>query len=714
MSCSLSRLFAPVGVAIVGATPSGGPVSRLVSYITKFGYRGRVFLVNPKYAGEPGYVGSVTEVDEAAIDVAVIAVRSHLVPSVLDECATRKVPFAIVLTSGFAELGGEGQGIQNDILNIAHDAGIRLLGPNCNGLINVLDRTVLSTASGLEDLRRLDRGSAAFIAQSGGVLVTLLQWAHERGLGLAACVSVGNQADLTAADILGHIGRDSRVRVIGAYLEDIRHPRQFVMAVEQARTAGKAVVLLRGGRSVMGHKAAASHTGALATDDKALDTILSARGVIVVDGLSDLFEAVYTLSIARKATGGRVACLTSSGGGKVLLADGAEATGTQLANFSGATISKLRAILPPFATADNPLDVTQRALDQPAVFRECLTAILEDTNVGWAIVHPSSARQFGEPMSMVVADVANKVAKPLSILWTGGSLRRKVRAQLHRANVPVTFDYAPCLRAVASAMNGSPYVPRKIYGPHRLAKNVATALRQKSSQQRLLDELEAKEILALYGVPIPREKIATDSDSAAALADEIGYPVVLKVLSADVAHKSDIGGVAIDLRSEADVRAAFERINKAVRSARPDARIRGILVQEMVCGGTEFFIGGRVHPELGPLVTFGTGGLNVELERDAVLAEAPLSENEANQLMRHARAAQRLKEFRGRPAGDMPALVDALVAVSQLLSDQAEQLAELDVNPVIVLPHGKGVIAVDALICLAAGGASSLSGSVVK
>ena len=308
---------------------------------------------------------------------------------------------------------------------------------------------------------------------------------------------------------------------------------------------------------------------------------------------------------------------------------------------------------------------------------------------------------------MVVADVANKVAKPLSILWTGGSLRRQVRAQLHRANVPVTFDYGPCLRAVAAAMNGSPYVPRKICGPHRLAKSVATALRQKSSQQRLLDELEAKEILALYGVPIPREKIATDPDSAAALAGEIGYPVVLKVLSADIAHKSDIGGVAIDLRSEADVRAAFERINETVRSARPDAHIRGILVQEMVRGGTEFFIGGRVHPELGPLVTFGTGGLEVEVEADAVLAEAPLSEEEAARMIQSSRAAKRLNGFRGRSAGDLPALVRGLVTVSRLLADHSDEITELDVNPLVVLPYGKGVVAVDALMLLRRNGTTS-------
>lgn len=702
MSFALSRLFCPGGVAVVGATPAGGPISRLVNYIKRFGYRGRLVLVNPKYAGEPGYVGSMRDVSQGELDVAVIAVRSGLVPRVLEECGERRVPFAIVLTSGFSELGEEGRRLESDVLKIARASGIRLLGPNCNGLINPLDRTVLSTASGLEDLRRVQSGNAAFVAQSGGVLVTLLQWSRERGLGLAACVSVGNQTDLAAGDILDHLGRDSRVRVVGAYLEEVRHPQRFLAAVDQARAAGKSVVLLRAGRSAQGRKAAASHTGALATDDRALDTVLAARGVVAVADLGELFEAVYTLAVGKRARGGRVACLTSSGGGKVLLADSADAAGLQLAGFAETTTDRLRKVLPPFATADNPLDVTQRALDEPVVFRECLAAILDDPGVGWVIVHPSSAREFGEPMSLSVAEAAAKVAKPVSLLWTGGALQRGVRNRLHRASVPVAFDYGPCLRAAAAsiAADASLHLSSQTARRHPAAAEVAAAIREKSATGVALDEVEAKRILALYGVPVAREGVATDSDGAVRVAERIGYPVVLKIVSPDLHHKSDIGGVAIDLRSSTDVRIAFQQLEVAVRRARPDARIRGVVVQEMVRGGTEVFVGGRVHPELGPLVTFGTGGLQVEVEDDAALAEAPLSEEEAARMVQSTRIAKRLRGFRASPPGDVPALVRALVNVSRLLADHSDCIAELDVNPLVVLPDLQGVIAVDALMLL--------------
>jgi acetate---CoA ligase (ADP-forming) len=698
MDSPFSRLFCPASVAVVGATAGKGPVSRLVNYIKRFGYRGQVFLVNPKYDGEAGYIGSVHDVPEGKIDVAVVAVRSQLVPRVLEECAVRRVPFAIVLTSGFAELGEEGRHLEQEVLKIARTGGVRLLGPNCNGLINPLDRTVLSTASGLEDLRRIQRGGAAFVAQSGGVLVTLLQWSHDRGLGLAGCVSVGNQTDITAGDILDHLAQDPRVRVIGAYLEEVRRPQGFVAGVERARAAGKPVVLLRAGRSAQGR----NHTGALATDDRALDAVLAARGVVAAADLGELFEAVYALAVGKKAKRGGVACLTSSGGGKVLLADSADAAGLQLAEFAGATTDRLRKVLPPFATADNPLDVTQRALDEPVVFRECLAAILDDPSVGWVIIHPSSAREFGEPMSLAVADVAAKVVTPVSVLWTGGTLRRSVRNRLHQASVPVAFDYRPCLRAVAavSATSASPRLTPPRVDPHPAAAEVTNVLREKSRTGTLLDEREAKRILARYGVPVTREEVVMNPEAAVQAADRIGYPVVLKVLSPDLLHKSDVGGVATDLRHSAEVLVAFERIDKAVRSARPDARVLGFLVQEMVRDGTESFVGGRVHSELGPLVTFGTGGLQVEVEEDVALAEAPLSEEDAARMIQSTRIAKRLNGFRASPKGDIPALVRALVIISQLLADHSDRILELDVNPLMVLPESNGVVAVDALMLL--------------
>lgn len=687
---------------MVGATPGKGPVARLVSYIKRFGYRGSLFLVNPKYIGEPGYIGSVRDVREGDIDVAVIAVRSQLVPGVLEDCAARKVPFAIVLTSGFAELGEEGQRLEQEVEKIARKGGIRLLGPNCNGLISPLDRTILSTASGLEDLRRIRRGSAAFVAQSGGVLVTLLQWSHDRGLGLAGCVSVGNQTDLTAGDIVDHLAQDRRVRVIGAYLEEVRRPQGFLAGAERARAAGKTVVLLRAGRSTQGRTAAASHTGAVATDERALDAILAARGVVEVADLGELFEVVYALAVGKMPKSSGVACLTSSGGGKVLLADSADSSGVQLAAFGEPTVDRLRHVLPPFATSDNPLDVTQRALDDPVVFRECLGAILDDPGVGSVIVHPSSAKQFGEPMSLSVAEAAAKATKPVSLLWTGGLLRRRVRNRLHRARVPVTFDYKACLRAVAASLVASaPLQPsRQRADRHPAAAEVAAAIGKKIKSHAALDEADAKRILALYGVSIAREEIAANAAKAVEIAERIGYPVVVKILSSDVPHKSDIGGVEIDLRNRDDVRSAVDQIKKAVRRAKPDARIRGFLVQEMVRGGTEVFVGGRVHPELGPFLTFGAGGWDVELNGEVVLAEAPLSMAGAARLIQSARVSKRLDGFRGRPPGDLPALARALVSISQLLADHSNEITELDVNPLVVLPREKGVIAVDALMLL--------------
>jgi acetyltransferase len=702
---NLDPFFTPSSVAVIGASTDPKKLGfAVLKNLVDGGYAqiGKVYPINLTASEILGYQAypSVLDVPET-IDLAVIVIPYPLVPEALRTCGEKGIPAAIVISAGFREAGREGLERELELVSIAKEFGIRLIGPNCLGVIDTFTPLNASFAAGTPP-----GGPMAFMSQSGALGTAVLDIALAGRLGLSKFVSLGNKADVNEIDLLQAWREDEHTRVIMIYSEGMPNGQEFIQVARQVSTR-KPIVAIKSGVTQSGSRAVSSHTGSLAGSEQAYRAAFRQAGVLRAESMQELFDIALALGYQPLLKDDRIAIITNAGGPGILATDALERNGLSLARFENKTITTLQQYLPDAASAANPVDVLGDA--RADRYRFALEAVSADPNVdGLLVVLTPQAMTEIEATAQAVGSLAKTIDKPVLTCFMGEARVEAGINLLQSLDVP-NYPFPERAALAFKAMSDQ----RRVIA--RPAPDYASFTVDQNAVSQVLDEIrragrlsigdsEARRILTAYGLPIPKSEVAPNPETAIELASQIGYPVVLKIASPDILHKTDVGGVKVGLRNAEEVRDAFELMVYRAQRYVPDARIWGCLVQEMVPdGGQEVLVGMNRDPQFGPLVTFGLGGIFVEILKDVTFRVAPFSRQEAEEMLGEIRAHALLDGVRGKPALDKAAIVDALLRVGQLVQDFPE-IVELDINPLMVYPRGHGAgqsaIAIDMRLIL--------------
>lgn len=693
-------LFNPRSIAVVGASTRANSVGRAVlSNILLHGYTGVVYPVNPKATSILGVRAhpSVLEIPEE-VDLAVIIIPSGAVPHVLEQCGERGIKGGVVISAGFKELGAEGAKREEAAGQVARRFGIRLIGPNCLGIINT-DPQVSLNASFARTMPR--PGNIAFISQSGAIGVAALEYAEAERIGLSKFVSVGNKADVNENDLLAYLKDDPQTDVILLYLEDLTDPKGFIQLAQEV-SRNKPILAIKSGRTMEGAKAASSHTGALAGSDEAYDSLFAQCGVLRVESLEDLFDYAVAFATQPLPKGKRVAIVTNAGGPGIMATDACVRYGLTIAPLQEATRTKLREGLLLTAPVDNPVDVLGDAGEDR--YALAIEGVLADEGVDGLIVISTPQLMTDLPSIAAAAGrIAPNHGKPtLVCLMATGDVMEEVLTTLTAARLPHYQFPEDAARALAAMARYASWIhrPQAEVKPFTDVDREAVErvlARAQQESRHFLPEPEAYEILQAYRFPVLPFRWTHTEDETVQAAEAIGYPVVVKVVSPDIPHKVDVGGIRLHLANEEDVRRAYREMLAAVQAARPDARLDGVVVQKMIKGGKETILGMKRDPHFGPLLLFGLGGTYVEIFKDVTVRIAPITELDAHQMFQQLKSFQILAGYRGEAPSDLEAIAQCLERLSQLALD-FPILHELDINPLVVFGKGEGAVAIDARI----------------
>lgn len=702
-AASLRPFFQPRAVAVVGASRNPANIgARILGALVASEFRGAIFPVNPQatsVASLPAYA-SVRDLPQTP-DLAVIAVPRDAVEGVIDDCAARAVRAVVVITAGFAEVSAEGRQAQQRLVEKVRGYGMRMVGPNCLGLLNT-DPAVKLNASFAPNFP--PQGRVAFCSQSGALGLAIIALARQRNLGLSCFVSVGNKADVSSNDLLQYWEEDPQTDVVLLYLESFGNPRRFARIANRVARR-KPIVAVKAGRTRAGGRAAGSHTAALAASDVAVDAMFHQTGVIRADTLDEMFDLALALSNQPLPGGRRVGILTNAGGLGILCADACEAGGLAVAPLSERTRQLLRQFLPATASVANPVDMIASASADD--FRQAVDILLTSGELDSLIVLTIHVGLTDIPAiaGQVHAGVAASRArggqnKPvLTCFMDGGTtLTAPARAGERLPN----YEFPECAARVLSKIaayaewrNGPAGIILDFDDLKPAAARVACQTHLAKRGAGWLSAGELRQVLTAFGLPLPRANICQSADDAARSAAEIGFPVALKLVSSEIVHKTEIGGVQLDLRDEAAVRAAFDTIRgRLARENKLDA-MDGVLVQPMISGGVEVMVGVTQDPSFGPLIGFGLGGIHVEILKDVCFRVTPITDHDAKEMVRSIRGYPLLEGYRGHPPADIPAIEELLLRVARLIEELPE-IGELDLNPVFALPPGQGCVIVDA------------------
>jgi acetate---CoA ligase (ADP-forming) len=708
-AAELNPFFYPDSVAVIGASqnpykPNGIPLNLFFM----FDYRGAVYPVNPKYESVGGLKCYPSVLDiPGPVDLAIIGVAAAQAMGVLKECAARGIKAAIVFTSGFAEVGETGRRHQEEMQALASESGMRILGPNCLGVLNYYNGNTASFFFHPKPEGLVHPNTLSFITQSGGLGGIIYQMVLQFSVGFNYFVSTGNEADITYAEVLSYLAGRDEVTLIGGYLEGLqRDGRLFMEACDRALARRKLVTLLKVGRTASGAAAAASHTGALVGEDGVYSGVFDQLGVIRTDEVEQMNALITLYAAGRLPKGKRMGVITISGGGGVVVADKCPDYGLEVVSLTEPTQSSLREFFPSFGAVRNPVDLTSQLMVQPDLFQRAICTVMDDPeiDVGGFFYN----LEMPDPMAtQKIIEAYHQVEKPLIVFtWpTGQDFAVQSKQQLIDAGVPVVEHIPSGLWAVAALADWVKKADRRqpfpVYAPGREQGEALELLAQHTRRgSSSLTESRSKQILEAYGIPVTREKLARTAAEAALAAAAIGYPIVLKIESPEILHKTEAGGVVLGLQDEAAVRRAFAQIMERALAYRPDAVIDGVLVQEMLKPGLEVIMGLKKDPVFGPVVLFGLGGILVEVFKDAAVRAAPLREQDARTMLEQISGQALLDGVRGQPPRDREVLVSILLKLSRLAVELGDQIVELDINPLMVYESGAGAVAADALIVL--------------
>ncbi|MEW5785385.1 MAG: acetate--CoA ligase family protein [Bacillota bacterium] len=707
LATEMELFFYPQSVAVIGASqnpykPNGIPLN--LYYM--FGYQGRLYPVNPKYETVGGLkcYPSVTDIPET-VDLAIIGVAAAQAMAVLKECAAKGIKAAIVFTSGFAEVGEAGRQRQEEMQALARSEGMRILGPNCLGILNYYNGNTASFFYHQKPEGLVHPDTLSFITQSGGLGGIIHQMVLQFSIGFNYFISTGNEADLSFSDILNYLSRRDEVSLIGGYLEGLQKDgRLFIEACRQALQRRKLVTMLKVGRTASGAAAAASHTGALVGEDRVYDGLFKQFGVVRTDEVEQMNALITLYAAGRLPAGKNIGVITISGGGGVVVADKCPQYNLNVVSLTDDTQNSLREFFPSFGAVRNPVDLTSTLLTQPALFQRAIRTVMEDPriDVGGFFYN----LEMPDPAATAkIIEVYHQVEKPLVLFtWpTGQDFAVASKKELIQAGVPVIEHIPSGLWALAALAEwnekASRQQPFPVYTLGWEYEAAAAVMRQPlNSGGRAMTESQSKRILQAYGIPVTREKLVRSAAEAVDAADCFGYPVVLKIDSPDILHKTEAGGVLLNLDSPAAVREGFTRVRENAGRYNPDARIEGVLVQEMLKPGLEVIIGMKQDPVFGPTVLFGLGGVFVEVLKDVAVRLAPLREQDAAAMLDEIKGKALLDGVRGQLPRDREALIAILLKVSRMAVELDGQIEEMDINPLFVYERGGGAIAADALL----------------
>lgn len=704
MSNSTGALFSPKSVAVIGASREEGTVGHaVIRNLFTGGFKGQLYPVNPKAEEIEGLrcfpsIGAVP----GPVELAVIIVKAQLVPEIIDQCGKKGVKAVVVISAGFKETGEEGRQLEEQVKQAAARHKLPLIGPNCLGLLNT-DPAVLLNATFAKEMP--SSGSIAFISQSGALCTAVLEYAKFERIGFSKIISMGNKAGLNETDLLIALRDDPQTKVILLYVEDLADGRRFIEVARELTGSdvnAKPVLAIKSGRTPEGAKAASSHTGSLAGGDEVYDALFAQAGVMRVDTVEELFATARAFADQPLPQGRRVAIVTNAGGPGIMATDACVRQGLLLPPLAPETTAKLREALPPTAAVRNPVDVIGDAREDR--YQAALDAVLHDPGIDGTIVLATPQAMTDLPgIAKVIGRAARGSSKPLLACFMGVSDVSHGSHQLQAEKVPHYRFPEAAVRALVRMCQYREWLerPRTLVRRFQVDQAAATALIEKalSEGRTALDQSESLKVLEAYGLPVPPFGTAKNAEEARRLAVKTGFPLAMKVLSPDVLHKVDVGGVRLEIKDEAAAAEAFNGILESVRRVRPDARIEGVLVQKMAAPGTEMILGMKRDPQFGPLLMFGLGGIYVEVLKDVTFRLAPVRELGAEKMVRSIRSFRILEGFRGRPPADLPKIAECIERVSQLAVD-LEAVEELDINPLLVYGRGSGTAAADARVLL--------------
>jgi acetyltransferase len=692
---ALETFFNPQSVAIVGASAKVGKVGyEILTSMLKAGYPGKIFPVNNKSDQIEGLkcfpdLASIGQVPNLVI----IVVLAKVVPDIMQQCVNVGAKSVIIITAGFKEVGAEGAQLEKRIIQIARQGGVQVIGPNCLGLI--VPKNKLNASFGGE---LPIAGATGYLSQSGALMAAILDMANAGGIGFSKLVSIGNKADIDELDIIKAFGQDQDTKVIAGYLESITDGNAFVREAERI-SQSKPILLIKSGGTEAGAKAASSHTGSLAGGETAYEAVFDRAGIIRCNSIKQQFEYSQAFENQPLPKGFRVAVITNAGGPGIIAADEVEKQGLKFAKLSEQTVHTLAGRLPAAANLYNPVDVLGDALADRYEF--ALNVVLDDANVDMVLVllTPQAMTQCTESAQSVVKVTSQKSGKPVLACFLGAKKVEQAKKILRQGNIP-TYDSPESSVRTMKVM--ADYVRWKSR-PKRVVKlfpvnrrKVETIIERHLRQGiREVSEMDSKDILEAYGFVTPKGSVATSADQAVSIANQLGYPVVLKIWSPDILHKSDIGGVRVGLRNATEVMDAFDLMMFRIPKNKPDAKILGVLVQQMCTVGREVILGMSRDKRFGPLMMFGMGGTMVEVLKDVSFYLAPLTADEAKEMLVSTRTYRMLEGVRGQQGVDIDALAEGLQRLSQLVTE-FPQIQEMDINPYMVGPEGTTPVAVDA------------------
>lgn len=688
----IRALFKPRSVAVLGASDDPGKIGgRPIRYLLENGFEGKILPVNPgrdTVQGLKAYpsVGAVSD----PVDLAIIALPARLVVNAVQECADAGVRSLIVFSAGFAEIGEEGSAAQDEMTAIARNSGMRILGPNCLGAINLREGMIGTFSSGIEG-GLANPGRIGFVSQSGALGSHCFAAFRERGLGFSYWVTTGNECDIEFADCLAFLAEDPDTNVIAAYIEGCRDGDKLRAALALAHKNRKPVVLLKVGESEVGAEAAASHTASLAGSDSVYSTVFEQYGVRRARSISELMEITYACTLGIFPADKRIGLATVSGGVGVMMADKAESLGLDIAPMPEAAQARMKQRWEP-AAVRNPVDTTAQVTADRELLTEFIETMLDEGNYNALVLflaHTGLLKGTSDRLRENLRPIRERYPDRLILIST--LCTPEVRADYERDGFPVFDDPNVAVQVVGELMELGEYFNAARGEAYTSGSSIDVPM-------TMLNESEAKGLLAKAGVPVAREQVVSSPEEAAEVAAQIGFPVVLKIVSPDILHKSEAGGVLLDIASAEEARAGYQRILDNARQYAPEARIDGVLVAQQIQGGVETLIGVQHDPVFGPVVAFGLGGIFVEILEDVALRLAPFDLSTAHAMIREIKGYPLLTGARGRPPADIDTLAQTLVAVSQFAAHNRDRLESLDINPFLVLPKGQGAVAVDALI----------------
>ena len=709
----LDAIFSPQSVAVIGASTTPGKVGHdIFANILKGGYRGVLYPVNPgaRSVLSVRAYPTITEVPDD-VDLAMIILPPQICQKAVEASIQKGVKGLIIVSAGFREVGAEGLAIENRIISMCQEAGIRVIGPNCLGVINPLSAVQLNASF---SARMPKPGNISFISQSGALCTAVLDFAADRDFGFSKFISIGNKADVDELDLLRYLHHDADTEVIMIYLEELRRGAEFIEEVKEITSGDRPtpILAIKSGRTSAGAMAAASHTGALAGSEAVYDAVFSQSGIIRVASIDELFDfatafAYKNLSNLGKLRkkipdGNRVAIITNAGGPGIVATDMTVSSGLQLAQFHDETLEALSSHLPQTANIHNPVDVIGDATQER--YENALSAVVMDEGVDGALViltPQSMTNALGTAES--IAKIARRTHKPILCCFMGIVDVSSGAKYLQEQGIPVFKFPENAAKAFGALYKYSRWLNRQTladftfsHKTERASEIIETCLQ---NGQTYLGELEGLELLSCYGFQVLPTQLSTSAEEAVSLADQMGYPVVMKIVSPQILHKSDARGVFIGLSASDQVSSAYAAIVQNAAAYNPQAEIRGVLVQKMATSGEEMILGMTRYPIFGPLAMFGSGGILVEVFQDVIFRIAPFQRSEAVRMIRGIKGSKLLDGFRGKPKGDIATLQKLLVAFSDLVCAHPE-ISEIDINPLIVHPEGQGATVADCRIIL--------------